>query len=42
MNQRGWSTIATIVAVVLVSLGLVAVGFFVFFTVGMNAWANNK
>ena len=42
MNQRGWSTIATIVAVVLAVMGLAVVGFFVFLTVGMNAWANNK
>ncbi len=42
MNQRGWSTLATVLAVVLTLLGLVVVGFFVFFTVGLNAWANNK
>lgn len=42
MNQRGWSTLATVLAVVLAALGLVVVGFFVFFVVSMNAWANNK
>lgn len=42
MNQRGLTTVGTVVAVVLAVLGLAVVGFFVFVAIAMNSFGSNK
>lgn len=40
MSERGMSTIATIVAIVLAVMGLAVVGFFVLLSISLNNMSN--
>lgn len=42
MSQRGMSTIGTVVAVVLVTVGLAVVGFFIMLTIAFQSYGSNK
>lgn len=42
MNQRGLSTLGTILAVVLAVTGLVVLGFFVMMAIALNSLGSNK
>lgn len=42
MSEKGMTTLGTVVAVVLVVIGLVVVGFFIWLSIALRALGSNK
>ena len=42
MSEKGMTTLGTVLAVVLLVIGLTVVGFFVFFLLAVNSIGSNK
>ncbi len=42
MSEKGMTRIGTVVAVVLATLGLLAVAFFIWITIALSSWGSNK